>query len=111
MKRIIVFDNSNIRYKEELIPGVAHDEELGDTAILFYNPKFFARIYYDNVEAECFLKLIKKEELTKNDYNILIKNNSLTIEQLYDEAMKQLTTSTYIAKEDLEARNKMKLER
>ena len=59
--RVIVYDNSDNLYNEELPAGVVMDSQLPDTAITYYSEGFSCQKFDNDIQAEGFLAVLLKD--------------------------------------------------
>jgi hypothetical protein len=100
--RVIVYDNSETIYNEELPVGIAFDEQIDDTAITYYNPDFYCKKFDNDRQAEGFLSVLLKDSEVNRDSLIafldkmaVVVSESDTLVQLIARADNLLFTSNY----------------
>ena len=75
--RVIVYDNSQNLYNEELPAGVVMDSQLPDTAITYYAEGFSCQKFDNDIQAEGFLAvlLLKDAESTWDSLKAFLDKN------------------------------------
>ena len=77
--RVIVYDNSDNLYNEELPAGVVMDSQLPDTAITYYSEGFSCQKFDNDIQAEGFLAvLLKDAQVNIDSLKAFLDKNGIT---------------------------------
>ena len=77
--RVIVYDNSNNLYNEELPAGVVMDSQLPDSAITYYAEGFSCQKFDNDIQAEGFLAvLLKDAQVNRDSLKAFLDKNGIT---------------------------------